>query len=302
MARPRHLAAGGILLAVLISGCGGTDHSTTEALAASPSASSSSASPTPTPGTATPELDSIVVLGHSGTTGFDSDPSQPGVDVRENSWATGTNPKVQSIYRRLLATHPALKGHTTSLGVDGSTVDDLAAQVESMMSLDPLPDVVVIQTIDNDIKCDGTDKANVKTFGKTLGDVLTTIDDRDPGAQVFLVSQWASVQTYITAVKDFPSAHSGTTGDGLCDTFTFGGKVRPAGIAALQRLVDAYFATVQQVCNAHPRCWTDDAAMQKMPVRRSDLTDDLSHLSVPGHAVMARYAWAALPAAIKHRS
>ncbi len=42
--------------------------------------------------------------------------------------------------------------------------------------------------------------------------------------------------------------------------------------------------------------------MQKMPVRRSYLIDDLSHLSVRGHAVMAHYAWAALPAAIKNHA
>jgi hypothetical protein len=296
MTRARHLAAGGILLAVLISGCGGSqDSAAAPAAPTSPTAASSA-------GTATPELDSIVVLGHSGTTGYNSDPSQPGVDIRENSWATGTNPEVDSIYQRLLVTHPALEGHATSLGVDGSTVDDLAAQLDAMMALDPLPDVVIIQTIDNDIRCDGTDAANEKAFGNTLDGVLTTIEEKDAGAQVFLVSQWASVQTYVAAVKDLPSALTGARGNGLCDTFTFAGKVRPAGIASLQRLVDAYFRTVQGVCDGHPRCWTDRGAMQGMPLRRGYLTDDLSHLSVRGHAVMAHYAWAALPSAIKNRA
>jgi hypothetical protein len=300
MTRVPLVAVGGVLAVALVSGCGGGQHrSSTAAVTSSamPSASSS-----PSRGADTPALDSIVVLGHSGTTGYDSDPSQPGADIRENSWATGTNPRVRSIYTRLLATHPALEGHTTSLGVDGSTVDDLAAQVDAMVALDPMPDVVIIQTIDNDIRCDGTDDVNRPAFGHTLDRVLTTIDEQDPGAQVFLVSQWASVRTYVDAVKEYPSAVSESSGDGPCDTFTFGGKVRPAGIVSLQRLVDAYFATVQKVCHAHPRCWTDGGAMQQMPVRRSYLTDDLSHLSVRGHAVMARYAWAALPAAIKNRA
>jgi hypothetical protein len=33
---------------------------------------------------------SIVAIGHSGLTGYDSDPDRPGLDVGENSWATGT--------------------------------------------------------------------------------------------------------------------------------------------------------------------------------------------------------------------
>ena len=32
--------------------------------------------------------DAIAVLGHSGATGYDSDPKRSGVVVRENSWAT----------------------------------------------------------------------------------------------------------------------------------------------------------------------------------------------------------------------
>jgi hypothetical protein len=34
----------------------------------------------------------IAVLGHSGATGFDSDPAHPGEDTTANSWATGDNP------------------------------------------------------------------------------------------------------------------------------------------------------------------------------------------------------------------
>ena len=34
----------------------------------------------------------IIALGHSGMTGEGSDPTRPGQDARENSWATGTAP------------------------------------------------------------------------------------------------------------------------------------------------------------------------------------------------------------------
>ena len=59
--------------------------------------------------------DSITVLGHSGSTGENSDPDQPGVEVRENSWATGTNPEVDSLYLRILEHNPAIEGHAIAL-------------------------------------------------------------------------------------------------------------------------------------------------------------------------------------------
>lgn len=53
----------------------------------------------------------IVVLGHSGATGYNSDPNNRSRDARENSWATGTNPAVDSVYLRLLRKNPDYRDH-----------------------------------------------------------------------------------------------------------------------------------------------------------------------------------------------
>ena len=85
--------------------------------------SSTSAKPsTPTPKATAGYPSSIAVLGHSGATGENSDPSKPGVEVRANSWATGTNPEVKSLYQRLLAKNPAIKGHNVNLAQSAATV------------------------------------------------------------------------------------------------------------------------------------------------------------------------------------
>jgi hypothetical protein len=81
--------------------------------------------------------DAIVVLGHSGSTGESSDPSRPGVEVRENSWATGTNPDVNSLYRRILAVHPQIKDHEVALSKGGATVDDLVDQAQQAVDQQP---------------------------------------------------------------------------------------------------------------------------------------------------------------------
>lgn len=299
-----------LLLAAVAAACGGKDDGGAGAPATQSAPPSASALPSPTSAPrslqtaapSTPALDSIVVLGHSGTTGYGSNPSDPQGDVRENSWATGANPQVNSVYRRLLATHPAIEGHATSLGVDGSTVDDLPGQVEQMLALNPLPDLVIIQSIDNDMQCDGTDTANETLYATKLGTVLTTINQKDPHAQIFFVDQWGSVQTYADATKDQGESVSSASGTGPCDTFTPAGEERPAGIASLQRIVDGYFAAIKRVCAAHRACFTDDGALRKMPLHMGDLTPDANHLSVQGLAVMAQYAWDALPAAIKNRA
>jgi hypothetical protein len=66
------------------------------------------------------------MLGHSNATGEDSDPAQLHVVIHANSWATSTNPAVNSIYLRILAKNIAQPfrcfGHHVAAsdgGVDG---------------------------------------------------------------------------------------------------------------------------------------------------------------------------------------
>jgi hypothetical protein len=92
-----------------------------------------------------------------------SDPDAPYRDAHENSWATGDNPQVRSIYDRLLADHPALEGHSYNQAVNGATIDSLESQFEALMSeVEVAPDVILMHWIDNDIRCDGTDAENAK--------------------------------------------------------------------------------------------------------------------------------------------
>ena len=46
--------------------------------------------------------------------------NRPSVEVRANSWATGTNPKVDSVYLTILAHNPAIKGHNSNYAEAGA--------------------------------------------------------------------------------------------------------------------------------------------------------------------------------------
>lgn len=251
----------------------------------------------------TPELDAIAVLGHSGATGTMSDPQNPARDAVENSWATGDNPEVRSIYLRLLETHPALEGHSYNGALNGSTVDMLAQQFDAVLqSAEVVPDVVLIQTIDNDMRCDGTDADNYRAFASSLDEQLTDIRARAPDVQFYVTSQWASVEAWTRWAARHEWKVAENSGSGPCDVFDSEGRPRPAGMRSLQRIVDAYWARLERVCAAHSGCFTDGYAQQRefVPTDR-DLSSDLNHLSLAGHAKFAAIAWRALPAAIKDR-
>ena len=292
-----------LLLGAVVVACSGGEPDNG---AATEGGASTAVSPTTSPGpvspTATARLDSIAVMGHSGATGTLTDPDDPTRDATENSWATGDNPQVRSIYLRLAETHPAMRGHGYNVAVDGSTVDNLQDQLGRLLQVaDPLPDVVIVQTIDNDIRCDGTDAGNVASFRAVLRRMLELVREKVPGVSLFLVSQWASVRTYATWAKSQPAVVAENSGTGPCAFFTPDGELRPAGVRSLQGIVDGYWGAVEQVCAALPDCWTDGAAMREMTVTTQDLARDFNHLSVEGHAKMAALAWQAFPREIKER-
>lgn len=235
----------------------------------------------------------VAVIGHSGATGYDSDPDRPGEDVKANSWATGTNPQVQSIFLRMLATNPSLEGHATNLAKSGSNVTSLIGQAAQLVERTPKPQLVLIQTIDNDQKCDGTDAANYEPYRAKLTEVLDTLAKGLPKAQIFIVSQWADVKTYDRVVFAIDPNH--IAGDGPCDTVnpqTM--KIDPAKEAYLQGLVDDYWKIVTDVCKLHPTCRTDGGAMKHFDLKPEDMTSDHNHLSVAGHAKMAAMEWTVL--------
>jgi hypothetical protein len=109
----------------------------------------------------------MVVLGHSGTTGAGSDPRSPNSDALANSWATGTNYEVDIVSQRILARNPAVEGHVENFGADGSDVDSLVDRTLQAGEVEPAPELVLIQSIDNDIQCDNTDAQNYGPSGSS---------------------------------------------------------------------------------------------------------------------------------------
>ena len=228
----------------------------------------------------------MVVIGHSGATGLNSDPNEPGGNAPENSWATGTNPEVHSIYQRLAERDKAYQ--PVNLAQNGAGIDAMTRQAETAVGLRPKPDVVLIQGIDNDMRCDGTDQRNYASFGAAMADLLRILTQGLPDAKIYLLGLASAVDDVAALFSQVPGATAG--GEGVCDILDPAGRPRPAGIASLQAIITGYETAMAEACARHPRCRTDEGALRKMPIARADLSDD-GHPTVEGHRKQAEYVW-----------
>jgi len=79
---------------------------------------------------------------------FNTDCPQAFTDCPENSWATGSNPAVDSVYLRLARLNPRLEGNNTNDAESGSMMADLRGQAQSAVR--SKAELVLIATGTND--------------------------------------------------------------------------------------------------------------------------------------------------------
>jgi hypothetical protein len=256
---------------------------------ASPSAASSgfpdavAKSPIPSVDLAHPV--GIIAIGHSGLTGEGT-----GAPVEANSWATGTDPQVNSVYLRMVAALPETEGHASNTASGGAPASTLSSQGRAALANVPAPALAIIQTVDDDIQCDA---ANVKDVGASVADVLALIHGASPNTKILVVGQLG--RPSVTFVKDLvaqdPSQKQGLTWDDDCTFFDAAGKLHEAGFEKLTAAIDAYEAETARVCAAVPNCVTD-GGVRRAWIDKIDLfSADYNHLNKQGQAAEAELIW-----------
>jgi hypothetical protein len=239
---------------------------------------------------------SIAVLGHSGATGQNSDPTRPGEEVRANSWATGTNPKVDSLYQRIRAKHAAITGHAVNLAQSGATVTELLQQARSAAALTPLPQLIVIQIMDNDIVCPATAQ-EYSSFLSTFASALAVLAKGAPKSRIFVVSQFGSPGTFAASLSRSDRlrfALQSGIGGGPCDFVNPEGRIVDAKVQVLDKDIHGYEAELKAGCLRFKQCRYDGGAAGNIADRRSYVSSDLNHFSIAGNAKAAAVAWAAM--------
>jgi lysophospholipase L1-like esterase len=264
-ARSAAAVAALIAVALTVGGCSGGNTPDQPAGGPATSATASAAD------TAKPV--GVIAIGHSGLTGENSDPNNPGQVALENSWATGTSSQVNSIYRRLIAVRPETDGHIANTAEGGAPASRLAAQAQRALEAVPTPALLVVQTIDNDIRCDGTDDEHVTEFGVALADALRVVTTASPNSRILVVGQLGRPPSSVRCDPD-PS-----------DT--------------LISVIEKYETEQARVCATVPHCRTDDGARAAYADRPENFSSDGNHLNVRGLAKAAEITWPAVAALLE---
>jgi hypothetical protein len=168
---------------------------------------------------------------------------------------------------------------------------ELAGQAQVALGEVPTPALVIIQTIDNDLQCDGHDAQQIHDFGVAVSEALKTITEASPKSRILIVGQPGrpSVEDIAAEAKRDPQFKKEMTGPGGCTFFSPDGKINKANIAALVHRIEGFEAEQARVCAEFSGCATDKGVSAKF----RDAPDDwiLGHRNVHGQARLAALFW-----------
>jgi hypothetical protein len=238
----------------------------------------------------------IIAIGHSGLTGENSDPERPHQPALENSWATGTNPEVNSIYLRLVEVHPETEGHVANMAVGGAHSSTLVSQARAALEEVPAPELVIIQTIDGDMNACPVDEGEVSRLGSNVTKVLEQIVAASPQSQILMITNFlrpnpAYDEQAIAAYPELEAEATGTPGE--CGTpFLAPGEVNTDFFDMIATRLEAFENEQQRSCDAFPQCHTDGGGARAPYFFEVDsFAPFLDHMSVSGLAAAADLVW-----------
>jgi GDSL-like Lipase/Acylhydrolase family len=204
--------------------------------------------------------------------------TQPGPELA-NSWATGTNPKVNSIYLRLRERNGSgvRAFNAAAPGASMSFLQYEAARLPKGV------DLVMVADMGANDACDSP-TLSADLFGSQLEDGLRAIAARAPAARIVVVSIIDELALW-DAVKTVPEARTFRT---LCMRAT-----TASGRRVLRKATGVLNHVLETVCARHPKCRYDGGAAFRIRWSRADVsTLDYYHPSVAGQRKIAAAVWA----------
>jgi lysophospholipase L1-like esterase len=281
---------------------------------------------------ATKPPQTMAALGDSITRAYNSDgpgcPTGPGLDCPKNSWATGTNPLVESFRERLDAASPGpLVAYNDA--VSGARAVHLLAQAQVAAGQDP--DFVLIEIGANDA-CASTPTPTV-TFRNQVRAALETLVEANPRVYIQLMSI-PDINQLRTIFTNPPDQNALTRWalfnvcQGLLADPLSTAPADEERRAAFRAQVIAYNDALAEVCAEFKRCRWDDYAVFDSRFTTADVanvfntggldippfnlipvfgggnpnsTADYFHPSLAGQAQLAEAAWSATFTDWRHR-
>ncbi len=238
-----------------------------------------------------PLPDSMAATGDSITTAFDVNWSGVLQSTPQDSWSTGTNSSVDSVYSRILAANPAISGHEYNDAVPGATMSALNGQVEQAASQGV--QFLTVEMGANDVCTSSVgDMTSTATFQSEFHTALTNFTSADPGAHILVASIPNIYQLYEDEHSNFLAELEWNV-FGICSDMLS----VSATSAQRQQIVTQEQADNQAlgtVCAQFSQCLFDNDAIYNVSFSSSDVSNvDYFHPSVGGQAELAAVAWSA---------
>jgi lysophospholipase L1-like esterase len=237
---------------------------------------------------------SMDALGASVAAGYNTDCPEGWIDCPDNSWSTGANPAVDSVYLRLLALNPRLKDHNANDAESGTAMVALDGQAESAVQRGV--DLVTIAMGTNDACGRRTGvMTDVSEFRDEFRRAMETLTTGLPKVRIHVVSIPDLYRTWETLHTD-SRAMSAWRALPFCPTmFTHPTSNAPADVhrrAAVRARVVEYNGVLAEVCASYPRCTTDGGAAFRAPIVLAEFsTHDYWHPNIAGQAALANLVW-----------
>lgn len=235
----------------------------------------------------------ITALGDSITTAYNT--GALFTDAKANSWSTGTNTSVNSLYLRILSVNPLISGKNTNLAVSGAKMADLSGQASLV---NRKAEYVTILIGANDL-CTSTvsGMTATATFQAQFEKAMATLTKRASKAKIYVVSI-PNVYNLWYVLKDNASARSTWALFGICQSLL----ANPLSTdqvdidrrnAVYQRNIE-FNTVLANVCARYAQCRFDGNAVFNTTFLASDVsTRDYFHPSLAGQAKLAGVAWGA---------
>jgi len=274
----------------------------------------------------------MAALGDSITRGYNTSgpgcPTGPGLDCPKNSWATGTNPAVDSVRERLDAISPQpLTAYNDA--VSGARAVNLLSQAQTASGQDP--DFVLIEIGANDA-C-ASPPTPTATFRGQVREALATLvaGNKNVYIQLMSIPDINQLRTIFTQPPD-PNALLRWEKFSVCQGLLADPlSTAPADEArreAFREQVMAYNAALAEVCAEFKRCIWDNEAVFDSAFTTADVanvtnteglnippfnllpvlgpgflnsTADYFHPSISGQAKLAEAAWSSTFNDWRHR-
>lgn len=240
------------------------------------------------PGSMASAGDSITRAYNTGSNAF--------VDAPANSWSTGTNSSVNSLYLRFLAQNPAISGKNFNAAQSGAKMVNLDGQINTINGYQV--EYVTILMGANDV-CTSSESTmtSVDTFRAQFQTAMDRLSSGSPNAQVYVVSV-PNIYNLWSVLKDNRSARSTWALLGICQSMLANPlSTQQADIQRRERVrqrnID-FNTQLQQVCAQYPQCRFDNNAGYNTAFVASDVSArDYFHPSLAGQAKIANVAWQA---------